>query len=163
MSFDLDSFLPYRLNVAAAQVSRRFAALYGPEVGLSMPEWRVLAHLGQAGAVSVKDIKARVNLDKSMVSRAASSLEAAGLLRKSEHDGDRRLILLELTPAGSDLMARLGRIANRFQAELLAELGAEGSDFGIGLDRLARSGDADGTGNGSTRRTPRLSGHAPAR
>ena len=67
MSFDLDTFLPYRLSVAANQVSRRFAARYAAEAGLSIPEWRVLAHLSRSGAVSVRDITARVNLDKSIV------------------------------------------------------------------------------------------------
>ena len=42
MSFDLDGFLPYRLSVAASRISRRFAALYGAEAGLSIPEWRVV-------------------------------------------------------------------------------------------------------------------------
>ena len=64
MSFDLDAFLPYRLAVAAHQVSRRFAARYAAEAGLGIPEWRVLAHLSGSGAVSVRDITARVNLDK---------------------------------------------------------------------------------------------------
>ncbi|ALA18987.1 MULTISPECIES: MarR family winged helix-turn-helix transcriptional regulator [unclassified Chelatococcus] len=140
MSFDLEGFLPYRLSVAAAQVSRRFAALYGAEAGLTIPEWRVLAHLNRSGAVSVRDINVRVNLDKSIVSRAASRLEQAGLVRKSGHAGDGRLIALELTPEGQELMGRLGRIAEAFQAELLAELGPEAAGLDRALDRLIARG-----------------------
>lgn len=136
MTFDLDHFLPYRLNVAAAQISRRFAALYGPEAGLTVPEWRVLAHLSRSGSVSVRDIHERVNLDKSMVSRAATRLEEAGIVRKSGHATDRRLIALELTPQGQQLMARLGRIADAFQAELKAELGPLAAPFDAALERL---------------------------
>ena len=136
MSFDLDGFLPYRLSVAASRISRRFAALYGAEAGLSIPEWRVLAHLDRSGAVSVRDINARVHLDKSIVSRAASRLEAAGLLRKSGHDTDRRLVTLELTDQGRALMRRMGRIAGAFQADLLAELGPEADAFDRALTRL---------------------------
>ncbi len=136
MSFDLDGFLPYRLSVAASRISRRFAALYGAEAGLSIPEWRVLAHLDRSGAVSVRDINARVHLDKSIVSRAASRLEAAGLLRKSGHDTDRRLVTLELTAEGRALMRRLGRIATAFQAELIAELGPEAEALDRALTRL---------------------------
>lgn len=146
MTFQLDEFLPYRLSVAAAQISRRFAALYDAEAGLTVPEWRVLAHLNHSGAVSVRDIHDRVNLDKSMVSRAATRLQQAGLVRKSGHDGDRRLISLELTPEGQALMARLARIAEGFQAELLAELGADGASFAAALDRLAGNGGAAGPG-----------------
>ncbi|KGJ08597.1 MarR family transcriptional regulator [Paracoccus versutus] len=136
MSFDLDQFLPYRLSVAAARISRRFAALYEAEAGLTVPEWRVLAHLDKAGAVSVRDITARVNLEKSIVSRAATRLETAGLVRKSGHSTDRRLVALELTPAGRALMQRLGRIAEDFQAELLAELGDDAAVLGRALTRL---------------------------
>ena len=142
MSFDLDGFLPYRLSVAASRISRRFAALYGAEAGLSIPEWRVLAHLDRSGAVSVRDINARVHLDKSIVSRAASRLEAAGLLRKSGHDTDRRLVTLELTAEGRALMRRLGRIATAFQAELIAELGPEAGALDRALTRLIGDTDA---------------------
>ena len=76
MAFHLDDFLPYRLAVAAQQVSRRFARLYAAEAGLTIPEWRVLAHLNHSGSVSVRDIHTRVNLDKSVVSRAATSFSA---------------------------------------------------------------------------------------
>ncbi|MEG4642152.1 DNA-binding MarR family transcriptional regulator [Paracoccus pantotrophus] len=137
MSFALDRFLPYRLSVAAAQVSRRFAARYAAEAGLSIPEWRVLAHLAHSGAVSVRDINARVHLDKSVVSRAAARLQEAGWVRKSGNAADRRLVVLELTPEGRALMARLGRIAEAFQAELLAELGPEAEALDRALARLA--------------------------
>lgn len=136
MSFELDRFLPYRLSVAAAQVSRRFAAVYEAEAGLTIPEWRVLAHLVNSGPVSVRDINTRVNLDKSVVSRAATKLEQDGYVRKSGHEGDRRLITLELTAKGQELMSRLGRIAEEFQAKLLADIGTEAETLDRVLARL---------------------------
>lgn len=136
MSFDLDAFLPYRLAVAATQVSRRFAARYEAQAGLSIPEWRVLAHLSRSGAVSVRDITARVNLDKSIVSRAAARLEGAGYLRKSGHGTDQRLVVLDLTDSGRALMDQLGCIADAFQAELLAELGDDAPAFRRALLKL---------------------------
>lgn len=138
MPFELDTFLPYRLAVASTQISRRFAALYGAEAGLTIPEWRVLAHLDHSGSVSVRDIQSRVHLDKSMVSRAASRLTEAGLVRKSDHGADRRLVSLELTPEGRLLMDRLGVIAERFQADLVAELGEDASVLNRALLRLTR-------------------------
>ncbi|RCW87219.1 MarR family winged helix-turn-helix transcriptional regulator [Paracoccus lutimaris] len=141
MSFDLESFLPYRLNVAATRISRRFAALYEAEAGLTVPEWRVLAHLDRSGAVSVRDIHARVHLDKSMVSRAASRLEQAGLVQKSGHDRDRRLVALELTGQGRALMHRLSQIATGFQADLIAELGPEAGALDRALTRLSGGKD----------------------
>lgn len=152
MSFELNGFLPYRLSVAAARVSRRFAARYAAEAGISIPEWRVIAHLAEAGEVSVRDIHARVDMDRPKVSRAAARLEEAGLVRKLEHPGDRRLVALSLTPAGEALMARLGAIAAAFQAELLAELGPCAEGFDAGLGRLIAGGDAPAPGEGQAPR-----------
>ena len=129
MTFRLDDFLPYQLSVAASEISRRFAARYASEAGLSIPEWRVLAHLGHSGAVSVRDITGRVNLEKSVVSRAASRLQEAGYVTKVGHGVDRRLIVLELTGEGEALMSRLAHLAEEFQAELKAELGADADAF----------------------------------
>lgn len=140
MAFELDDFLPYRLAVAASHVSRRFAALYEAEAGLTIAEWRVLAHLANSGPVSVRDINARVNLDKSVVSRAATRLEQAGYLRKSGHDSDHRLVALELTDSGRALMARLGDIAERFQHELMQELAGDAPALRRALERLIAAG-----------------------
>lgn len=76
----------------------------------------------QLGPVSVRDITARVHLDKSMVSRAATRLVLNGIVSILTHETDRRLVVLELTEEGRTLMRRLGRIAEAFQAKLLDEL-----------------------------------------
>ncbi|HEV7434187.1 MAG TPA: MarR family winged helix-turn-helix transcriptional regulator [Pseudorhizobium sp.] len=141
MSFQLDQFLPYRLSIAAAEISSRFAARYAAEAGLSVPEWRVLAHLGHSGAVSVRDITQRVHLDKSVVSRAASRLQEAGYVAKSGHGKDRRLIVLQLTPQGEELMKRLAHVADGFQMDLLALLGEDAQAFKTGLARLLERSD----------------------
>lgn len=123
--FDLTDFLPYQLSVAASRISRDFADRYRSEFGLTIPEWRVLAHLAQSGAVSVREIHARVDMDKSKVSRAASRLQSAGLITKDQHPTDGRLIHLSLTDTGNTLVSRIIPIAEAYQAELLAQLGDE--------------------------------------
>lgn len=135
-TFDLASFLPYRLAVASGQASRAFALRYREEFGLSIAEWRVLAHLSQAEAVSVRDIHLRVDMEKSKVSRAASRLEAAGLVAKGASDTDRRLVALSLTDEGHVLMARLIPVALEFQSDLLRKLGDAAPGFVAGLAAL---------------------------
>lgn len=120
--FHLDDFLPYRLAVAAARVSRDFAKIYEAEFGLSIPEWRVIAHLGQAEAVSVREIHARVDMDKSRVSRAAARLETAGYVAKTANPADRRLVSLTLTPEGRALLDAIKPRAREYEAELLARM-----------------------------------------
>jgi DNA-binding MarR family transcriptional regulator len=137
-SFDLSRFLPYQLSVAAARVSKGFALLYQAEFGLSIPEWRVLAHLSQAGTVSVREIQARVDMDKSKVSRAAARLEAAGLVEKRTHDTDKRLLDMQLTDAGRALMARIEPIARRYEDAVIAELGLNAAPMRAALETLIK-------------------------
>lgn len=134
--FDLYSFTPYRLAVAAEKLSERLARQYRDRFGISIPEWRVLVHLAQSDDVSVRDIEARVAMEKSKVSRAASRLEASGLIAKTRHEGDKRLVKLRLTANGRAMMAELLVLANAFQAELVAELGDAATKLETGLDRL---------------------------
>ncbi|WP_127106560.1 MarR family winged helix-turn-helix transcriptional regulator [Pararhodobacter zhoushanensis] len=131
--FDLNDFLPYRLNAAASRISRAFADRYREEFGISIPEWRVLAHLHQSGDVSVRDIEARVDMEKSKVSRAASRLEASGYITKAVNTVDRRLLVLRLTPEGKALVARVLPVAMAFQAEMRTRLGplVEGLEAGL--------------------------------
>ena len=134
-AFDLAGFLPYRLAAAAGRISRAFAERYREEFGISIPEWRVLAHLHHAGPVSVRDIEARADMEKSKVSRAASRLERAGYIEKTVNDSDRRLLQLKLTPEGRALMRRILPVAMQFQAEIRDRLGpaAEGLDAALDL------------------------------
>ncbi len=136
MSFDLSAFLPYQLAVASSRVSKAFADRYRAEFGLTIPEWRVLAHLAQLDQVSVREIQARVDMDKSKVSRAAARLEAAGLIEKRENPEDRRLLDMRLTEKGRDLIARIVPIADAYQAEVLSKLAAEAPAFRVALLRL---------------------------
>lgn len=134
--FELSDFLPYQLAVAAGRVSKAFSDRYRAEFGLSIPEWRVLAHLATANAVSVREIHARVDMDKSKVSRAAARLEHVGLIEKRENPEDRRLLEMRLTDKGHALVARIVPIANAYQADLLAQLGPQAEPFRAALLRL---------------------------
>jgi len=96
----------------------------------------VLAHLAQSDAVSVREIHERVDMDKSKVSRAAARLEAQGMIEKRENLGDRRLLDMRLTPKGRDLIARIMPIADTYQAEIIAQLGALSPEFRAGLQKL---------------------------
>lgn len=141
MSFDLSAFLPCQLAVAASRVSRAFSDRDLAEFGLTVPEWRVLAHLAQSGSVSVREIPERLDMDKSKVSRAAARLKRAGLIEKPENADDRRLPDMRLTPEGQDMIARIMPIAATFQAGLVTKLAKDAPAFGAALARLGgRSG-----------------------
>ncbi len=127
-AFDLTRFLPYQLAILSQHVSGELAAIYGARFDIDVSEWRVLAHLNHAGAVSVRDIHKVVNMEKSKVSRAASRLEARGLLTKKTDAKDKRLVALALTPQGNDLLAQILPLAQEFELGLIEKLGKGGSD-----------------------------------
>lgn len=138
--FDLGRFTPYRLAVAAEKTSEALARQYREKFGISIPEWRVLVHLAQpldgAATVSVRDIEARVAMEKSKVSRAATRLETAGYIEKAQDAGDRRLVRLALTDKGRGLMADLLPLAMAYQAEIERRLGNVMAEFETGLDAI---------------------------
>ncbi|MCT4553833.1 MAG: MarR family winged helix-turn-helix transcriptional regulator [Pelagimonas sp.] len=142
--FDLARFTPYRLARAAEQTSQALARQYRDRFGISIPEWRVLVHLSQASDVSVRDIEARVAMEKSKVSRAASRLEAAGYVTKRVHESDRRLVQLGLTDRGRDLMTRLLPLAAAYQQQIETQMGALFDQLDAGLDRLLQELDSNG-------------------
>jgi DNA-binding MarR family transcriptional regulator len=120
--FDLETFLPYALNRAAEAASRGFQAIYKARYGMLRTEWRVLAHLGQYGAMTARDICTRADLHKTKVSRAVKALEARRFLTRRTEERDRRQELLSLTAAGEAAFRNLAEEARRYDAALAAAL-----------------------------------------
>lgn len=123
--FRLSHFLPYRLAVLSERVSRRLSVEYERSLGITVAEWRVLVHLHRSGQVSVRDIQAYTNLEKSRVSRAVSRLQAAGLVEKSSSTADARLLEIGLSPQGEAALARILPQATQVEDNLLATLTPE--------------------------------------
>jgi len=135
--FDLAEFLPYQLAVLADQVSRGFSVLYRQKYDLSVAEWRVVAHLGQSGRVSVREIHRCAMLGKSQVSRAASKLERNGYVTKAANPTDGRLVSLALTDKGKAMLADLAPRARAYEREILTALDG-GTEFRASVRQLLR-------------------------
>src|SRR3712207_3443255 len=84
----LEEFLPYRLNVLASTVSQSLARLYDERYGISIPEWRVLATLGQFGTLTAAEIGRHSHMHKTKVSRAVTQMEGKSLLRREPNRAD---------------------------------------------------------------------------
>ncbi|MEC4593235.1 MULTISPECIES: MarR family winged helix-turn-helix transcriptional regulator [Nitrospirillum] len=118
----LNRFLPYRLNILSKKVSLALATRYQERFGLSIPEWRVFATLGQEQPLSSNDIVERTAMDKAKVSRAVNRLVAAGLLDRQAHPRDQRLLRLSFSPRGRDLYAQVAPEALAWEGQLLSVL-----------------------------------------
>ena len=69
---NLDRFMPYRLSVVTNRVSSAIAQHYSQRFDLSIPEWRVIAVLGQSPGLSARQVAQRTAMDKVQVSRAVA-------------------------------------------------------------------------------------------
>ncbi|MBN9457662.1 MAG: MarR family transcriptional regulator [Bosea sp.] len=121
----LETFLPYRLNRLSAAVSQEFRAVYGPHHDLTVPEWRVLATLGQFEAMSAKEIGAHSAMHKTKVSRAVRALEERRWLTRRESPDDRREEILRLTSLGRKTYGEIVPRALAFEARILEALGPD--------------------------------------
>jgi DNA-binding MarR family transcriptional regulator len=123
----LAGFLPYQLSVASNAVSSLIAERYRKRFALKIPEWRVMAVLGDAGSMTQRDLTAATVMDKVAVNRAVKVLEERGLVGRVPNPGDGRSHLLELTGEGRAIHAEVMPLAQAIERELLEGL-AEGEE-----------------------------------
>lgn len=122
---DLDSFVPYRLSVLSNRVSSAIAREYSERFGLSIPEWRIMAVLGQSPALSSRAVAERTAMDKVQVSRAVASLVETGRVQKKVDADDGRIARLSLTPKGRAIYDEIVPLALHLEEVLLGALTAE--------------------------------------
>ncbi|MGE0283617.1 MAG: MarR family winged helix-turn-helix transcriptional regulator [Rhizobiaceae bacterium] len=121
----LNEFLPYRLSVLAALVSEGLARSYSEQFGIGVPEWRVMATIGEFRSITAKAIGAHAHMGKVKVSRAAAALEGRGLIQRTQNADDMREAFLVLTPAGDDMYRHIVPMALGYAATLRGSLSHE--------------------------------------
>lgn len=121
----LERFLPYRLNVVGFFASRALGRIYGEHFGIGIPEWRVVAQLGELGRLTARDIGERAQMHKTKVSRAVIELEKRGLVLRAENRQDRREAFIALSPAGERVYAQIVPLALAFEARWIADIPVE--------------------------------------
>jgi DNA-binding MarR family transcriptional regulator len=121
---NLDTFLPYRLSVLTNRVSDAIARHYSERFALSIPEWRVIAVLGQTPNLSARDVARRTAMDKVQVSRAVTSLVAARRVARCEDRKDARMSRLSLTAKGRAIYEEVAPLALHLESLLLSSLSA---------------------------------------
>jgi len=121
----LEAFLPYRISVLATEISQGLAQIYGDRFGISTPEWRVMATLGQFTMLTARDIGEHARMHKTTVSRAVAALEKRRLLARRINRADMREAHLILTEAGRAIYGDIVPLAQRFEEVLCAGLSLE--------------------------------------
>jgi len=135
----LEAFLPYRLARAGVALSEAFRRIYESDYDLTVPEWRILATLGEMEEMSAREIGAHSLMHKTKVSRAVRSLEERRWLKRRECDMDRREEILQLTPSGRRTYDNIVPRARAFEAKVTDALGADEEAFLRALSRLEKA------------------------
>jgi DNA-binding MarR family transcriptional regulator len=141
----LSEFLPYQLSITSNAVSDLIARSYQGRFGLKIPEWRVMAVLGERASVTQRDLVAATAMDKVTVNRASKALVERGLLGRAPNETDGRSHHLALTAMGRELYDQIVPLAVSVEAELETVLtGDEAKVLAGMLERLrTKAGDID--------------------
>ncbi|MEU2632127.1 MarR family transcriptional regulator, partial [Kitasatospora sp. NPDC007106] len=121
------------------QLHRRLTEGMGE--ALDETTYPVLSALARTGPRSAADLAPEVGIDRSGVTRRASRLEEAGLVRREPDPGDRRAQLLVLTEQGRQAVAELRtRLADRIADALAGWPPGEAEAFARHLHRFTTDG-----------------------
>ena len=121
----LKEFLPYQLSITSNAVSARIALEYRTRFGLSVPEWRVMAVLGD---LTQRDLTSLTVMDKVAVNRACKVLEERKLVSRRPNAQDGRSHLLELTPEGVRMHDEIMPLALEMERRLFSNFTREEID-----------------------------------
>ncbi len=131
-----------RRDADAVRAAARLAKVAGTALGgaeLTLPQYRVLVFLDR-GDRPASQVAALLDVTPSTVTSVVDGLTARGLVERRADPGDRRRVVLSLTPAGS-LQLRLGdELVGERLGRLLDRLGADDAEtVRSGLELLNRA------------------------
>jgi DNA-binding MarR family transcriptional regulator len=103
--------LLFEINETARSIRRAFDQR-AAEVGVTRPQWRVLARLKRESGLRQVELAERLDMEPITLCRIVDRLEEAGLVERKPDPSDRRAWLLELTQRAQPLVERLRGVAH---------------------------------------------------
>lgn len=130
--------LHYLLMRAHTRMHRRIRAR-AAELGLTSGQPKILEYLLECGESNQKAIADYCEIEQATVGSLLTRMEAAGLVTRAQHQGNRRSLYVALTPAGRAAAERMERVFAHEEARVCAGLTAEEQvQLRRLLDRLCR-------------------------
>ena len=118
----VDDYRPALLALASQLISSEFHVVARSH-GFSVPEWRVLASLAGFDSISIGQL-AQISLMKQpTLTRLLDRMVRNGHVERLDHDGDRRVTLVRITPAGGRTVAKLMDLAREHERRVLEPFG----------------------------------------
>jgi DNA-binding MarR family transcriptional regulator len=120
----VDGYLPALLAQATYLISSEFHRVVAAQ-GFTVSEWRVLATLAGGEPMSIGRLAEISTIKQPTVTRLLDRMQGKGHVERLENDGDRRITLVGITPAGSRLAARLIPLARAHEQRVLEPFGLQ--------------------------------------
>jgi MarR family transcriptional regulator for hemolysin len=138
-----------QLNQAARAVSRAFDDALA-EAGGSLPAWLILLNLKTRSLANQRELADAVGIREATLTHHLTAMESAGLVSRRRDAANRRVQVVELTPAGEDAFLRLRGVAMSFDERLRRGISAaQISELDRILGLLAANVGAAGAGGQS--------------
>lgn len=134
--------MPYRLSILSNRISGIIADTYRDKFALSITEWRIMAVLGEYPGASADEVSIKIQIEKSIVSRALQKLLARHLVEREVDETDRRRQNLSLTKTGLEIYKQVVPVSYEYEEQLLECFSIkERETFDKLIDRLYRHAD----------------------
>nr|MEC9418885.1 MarR family transcriptional regulator [Pseudomonadota bacterium] len=135
----VSSYLLYLLAASSEAASHQFH-LRVRELGLRVPEWRVLACLYDQDGLMITQLAKYSLLEQSRMTRIVDQMEKRGLVVRKSDKGYCRRVRVHLTDAGQKLSSEVVEEAREHERTLLSALNQSDADrIKPSLERLLAS------------------------
>jgi DNA-binding MarR family transcriptional regulator len=119
LTVDFERGIPFLVSALGNRLSACVSNNVRQNLGVGLMEWRILALLAVEGSVTPARVAQVAGVDKSVVSRAAASLEQRGLITIGATGAASRQTRLSMTADGEALHGEGMRLANAGNEALL--------------------------------------------
>ena len=107
------------------------------QTGITGPQLWAIKVIGDLSPVRVSDLASRMYLNPSTVVGILDRLESRGLVQRNRSDDDRRVVKVQLTRVGKELLVRAPEVASGLLVKGLETLTSkELNNIEAGLDKL---------------------------
>jgi DNA-binding MarR family transcriptional regulator len=117
---DVDPELVTRTRLAVLRIARRLRQQVSP--GITPSQQSALAAIDSKGPLTLGELAAYENVQPPSITRIVGNLEAAALVERTTDASDRRVSLVQITPAGHGELENIRNQRDAWLAERLATL-----------------------------------------
>lgn len=115
-------YLTYKLDLIKTLATKAVDAYYVEASGMRVRELRLLRLVHDTPGVAATELRHRLVLDKTLLSKNLADLEKRGLIERETDPHDNRVQRLHLSAVGLRVWRECERIGRRLEAEMFADM-----------------------------------------